>query len=117
MSGGLGITDSVINVGDIYLDCDGVRRRCVEADGDEVYGVAVDDTAAALWCSHEHCRPQRVAGSYDPLVGRSSPLTPSPWRCTFPGCAHPDLCEGTHAVPNPRPPQRWRPTRKWKGRR
>lgn len=54
------ITAGVIRVGDIYLDCDGVRRRCVEADGDEVCGVALADPADALWCSYVHCQPRLV---------------------------------------------------------
>lgn len=48
----------MINVGDIYLDCDGTQRRCVEADGDEVYGVALTDETDFLWCSHTYCQPQ-----------------------------------------------------------
>lgn len=38
-----------------------------------------------------------------------------PSHCTHPRCVAPDICEGTHAVPNPKPARKrlWQPTRKW----
>ena len=41
---------------------------------------------------------------------------PQPMRCDWPGCRHPDICEGTHyrfsyeTIDAPR--RRWAPTRK-----